>query len=250
MEKAVCYIRIGPEEERFGPSADDQQDALVAYCKINDLDVVTTVKDESVSGSLPVNQRLGGNDLENIMESSGVTNIVCFRLDRLFKNAIEADGHLQSWTDRGVVLHIVDMGGVGCNTGAEHGPPMMRILSGFAQLERDMASERTRSAIAVKKANRFVYGATPYGYDQDGNQLTVNEKEQAIVKSVRSWHEEGWSLRKIANKLNDTKVPTKRAGTKRNATKWDASTARYLLANPLYSGASKESTEQNPGAGE
>lgn len=249
MEKAVCYIRIGPEEEQFGPSADMQQAALIAYCNTNDLDVVTTVKDESVSGSIPVNQRLGGNDLENIMESSGVNNIVCFRLDRLFKNAIEADGQLQSWTERGVVLHIVDMGGAGCNTGAEHGPSMMQILSGFAQLERNMASERTRSAIAVKKANRFVYGATPYGYEQDGNQLTANEKEQSIVKSVQAWHEAGWSLRKIANELNNTKVPTKRAGTKAKATKWYASTVRYLLTNPLYSGASDETSEENPGAG-
>ena len=241
MEKAVCYIRVGPQDGA-GLILKHQVSALERYCAQNDLDNMMVIRDESVAGTVPLEDRLGGSDLDSITERTGVRHIVCLKLDRLFRNAIDADQHISLWTENNVVLHVVDMGGIPIRTDDAVGRCM---IAGFSEMERAMASERTRSAIAIKKANRFVYGTTPYGYDQDGNQLISNDGEQAIIQSVLAWRQKGWSLRKIANKLNEDEIPTKRAPASAKSTKWYASTVRYLLANPLYSEQSSKGAQQD-----
>ncbi|MEE2710081.1 MAG: recombinase family protein [Gemmatimonadota bacterium] len=241
MEKAVCYIRVGPPGDA-DLTIEDQISAVERYCEQNELDNMMVIRDESVAGTVPLEDRLGGSDLDSITERTGVTHIVCLKLDRLFRNAIDADQHISLWTENNVVLHVVDMGGVPIRTDDTVGRCM---IAGFSEMERDMASERTRSAIAMKKANRFVYGTTPYGFDQDGNQLTPNDQEQAIIQSVFDWRQQDWSLRKIANKLNEDEIPTKRAPTSAKSTRWYASTVRYLLANPLYSDQSSQDLPQD-----
>ncbi|MEE2708576.1 MAG: recombinase family protein [Gemmatimonadota bacterium] len=241
MEKAVCYIRVGPQDDT-GLTLEDQVSAVERYCEQNELDNMMVIRDESIAGTVPLEDRLGGSDLDSITERTGVTHIVCIKLDRLFRNAIDADQHISLWTENNVVLHVVNMGGMPIRTDDTVGRCM---IAGFSEMERNMASERTRSAIAMKKANRFVYGTTPYGFDQVGNQLTPNDKEQATIQSVLEWRRKGWSLRRIANKLNEDEIPTKRAPTSEKSTKWYASTVRYLLANSLYSDQPSLDSPQN-----
>lgn len=239
--KAVCYVRVGPGEQDIeGLSIDDQTERLQAYCTEHELDSMLVVRDDQVPGTQPFANRLGGGDLIRIIATAGVQHIVILKLDRVFRNAIDALEQTQGWISDGLALHVVDAGGQSMRSDGEIGVYFLGMITGFAELEHTLASERTRTAIALKKANHFVYGSTPYGYDPDGNQLVTNADEQKVIQRVKSWRAEGWSLRRIARELNDNGIPTKQAHPSKPATRWYASTVRYLLSNPLHHGGEEE----------
>jgi DNA invertase Pin-like site-specific DNA recombinase len=214
-----------------------QENHLLLYCRAVSLDPILTVKDERIVASMPLAQRLGGRDLLQIIGSGGVQHVVTWRFDRLFRAPIEAAAYLSAWQDRGICFHIIDLGGQALRTDTEPGGVFLDTLSMLADMERQLPSERMKTDIALKKSHRFAYGITPYGYDLEGNQLVPNTEEQDIIQRVKAWRKAGWSLRDIARELNQQEVPTKRSGRRNTATRWYASTVRYLLGNALYDDA-------------
>ncbi len=88
---------------------------------------------------------------------------------------------------------------------------MLVVLAGAAEMERNLTRERTRSAMAVKRANGKRIGTVPYGDDlaPDGSTLTPNEAEQAIIADIQTMRSRGMKLARIADTLTDQGVPTK-----------------------------------------
>ena len=93
------------------------------------------------------------------------------KLDRMFRNAGDCLTTIEQWERSGIALHVVDLGGNAIDTTSAAGRFMLVVLAGAAEMERNLTRERTRSAMAVKKANGQRVGA---------------------VRGVRA---SGWSLR-------------------------------------------------------
>ncbi|MCY3772625.1 MAG: recombinase family protein [Gemmatimonadetes bacterium] len=250
MKKAVCYIRVGPMETRKHPfRRADQEKRLRSYCAENGLDIMLVILDLRVEAFIPLEERLGGRDLVNMVESKGIQHVVIWRLDRLFRSASETSRCLKAWSGEDVVCHVLDLDGLSVRTDGETGQVVLSTLTVLAGMAHDLPAERTKNAIRLKKTNRFAYGVTPYGYDLSGNQLVPNAREQEIIRQVRTWRAEGRSLRKIADELNEMGVPTKRASTLARETRWYASTVSYLLKNELYLAEEDESGQEKGQAG-
>ncbi|RJQ55924.1 MAG: recombinase family protein [Actinobacteria bacterium] len=229
--KAVCYMRVSIEEQaREGVSLEAQTERLEAYCKAQGLQVVATIREEGVSASRPLASRPGGLQLLELVKRQGVTNVVALKLDRLFRDAVDALVKTQAWDKAWVSLHLVDMGGQALNTGSAMGRFFLGMMAGFAELERNLIAERTSAALTHKKNHREAYGPTPYGFDRKGDRLTENKEEQETLRVMRALREAGHSLRGIASKLNGESIPTKNGGA------WHASTVSYILANSLHAG--------------
>ena len=93
-----------------------------------------------------------------------------------------------------------------------YGRAMAQMASVFAELERAMIRERTRAAMKVKRDRRErISGHEPFGWDfgADGR-LTENQREQKALARIRQLHNQGKSLRKIAEWLNDRGIKPKR----------------------------------------
>ena len=86
------------------------------------------------------------------------------------------------------------------------------MLATFAQFERRLISQRTREALAVKRASGVRLGRPP----------TV---PQTVVRRIKLQRARGDSLRKIAEDLNDSGVPTAQGGAR-----WYEATVRGILA--------------------
>ena len=109
---------------------------------------------------------------------------------------------------------------------------MLVVLAGAAEMERNLTRERTRSALAVKKANGERVGAIPYGYDlaPDGYTLVPNEAEQAVIREIRAMRAGGMQLQRIAGALTAGAVATKTG----RSTEWShQAVARILKRTPL-----------------
>jgi DNA invertase Pin-like site-specific DNA recombinase len=227
--KAVCYIRVSTEEQaNSGVSLEAQEDKLLAYCKMQGLDVVEIVREEGVSASKPLYTRPQGARIKALIENNQVEHVVALKLDRLFRDAIDALSMTKEWDNKGIALHLVDMGGQAINTKTAMGRFFLGTMAGFAELERNLIAERTATALRHKKQNLKVYGPTPLGYSRENDKLIENTGELACIEQIRELKKQGWSLRRIAEWLSTKGAPTKRGG------RWHASTVRYILNNPLY----------------
>ena len=70
--------------------------------------------------------------------------------------------------------------------------------------------------------------------DDDAESLVVNKEEAYYVRKIFKWYLNGDSMLKIATKLRELNVPTKRGG------KWNQSTINSILNSYLDSGKNPE----------
>ena len=91
------------------------------------------------------------------------------------------------------------------------GEAMANMLATFAQFERRLNSQRTREALAVKKAQGVRIGRPAV-------------MPKAVVSRMRRERAKGLSYAAIAEKLNVAGVPTAQGGLR-----WYPATVRYAL---------------------
>ena len=99
--------------------------------------------------------------------------LIVTKLDRLGRSTIEVLQIIEEIKNKGIILHIIKDGLViDGNISNSINDMMLTLLSGFAQMERDFISERTKSALAQRKAHGIKLG----------------RKKGAIVKSKYDEH--------------------------------------------------------------
>ena len=223
-ETAVLYVRVSTlDQAENGVSLDAQEQRLTAFAVACGLSIVAILREEAISGTVPLSERPEGRKLVDLVTTGKAAHIVALKLDRLFRSAVDALQTTAEWDKRGVSLHLVDMGGQSLNTGSAMGRMMLTMMAGFAQFERDLTAERTKAALAHKKSNNAAYSPTPFGKIREGETLRDDEAEQSILARIRAMRAEGLPLRWIANRLNVEGVASKQGRT------WHASTVGYIL---------------------
>ncbi len=77
-------------------------------------------------------------------------------------------------------------------------------------MERNPTRDRTRSAMAVKKANGQRVRTIPYGYDLADEAVTLvpNESEQAVFQEIKDMRTNGVKLQQIVDTLTRRGGPT------------------------------------------
>jgi DNA invertase Pin-like site-specific DNA recombinase len=160
----------------------------------------------------------------DLLAEGKASHIVALRLDRLFRDAADCLATVESWTKRGFVLHLLDVGGNSIDTSSAAGKFMLTILAAVAEMERNLIAERIRNVMSWKRRNRKVFGHEPYGFARDGDALVPVEAEQKTLELIFELRARGYSLHKIARTLEARGIPTKRGG------RWAAATVRKLLA--------------------
>ena len=83
-------------------------------------------------------------------------------------------------------------------------------------------STLTKEALAAKKIRGEVIGQVPYGSQREGKGLQPNLYEQQVIAFIRLLREDGYSIRGIANRLNDGSIPAR-------GTKWYPTTVARIL---------------------
>lgn len=231
-KKAVCYLRVSTEEQAFeGVSLDSQDEKVRAYCLIAGLEIEAVIREEGVSAGRKLSERSGGRELLSLIQKKKVQHIVALKLDRLFRDAEDALHQSKEWDKADVALHFVDLGGQTINTSSAMGRMFFTMAAAFAEMERNLISERTATAMNFKKSHKQVYSPVPYGFDRNGEELVQNEQEQNTVQKIMKWREKGWSLQKIADRLNYLGIESKNGG------QWYGSTINYITKNTVYTEA-------------
>lgn len=227
--RAVAYVRVSTAEQaRSGLSIDAQVERVRAYCAFRGFDLVDVIVDAGVSGGVRLSERAGGRQLCDLVEARKVDAVVSMKLDRLFRDAADCLSMTRTWDDRGIGLHLLDLG---IDTTSAVGRAFLTVAAGFAELEKNLIGERTASALAQLQSQGVRLGGEPFGarrvevIDEAGRKTWETCQDEAdVVALMVELRAQGMTLRGIVAELNARGVPTKRGGA------WQACTVGKILA--------------------
>jgi putative DNA-invertase from lambdoid prophage Rac len=158
--------------------------------------------EKGVSGSIPVEQRPVGGALFAKLEKGDI--VIAAKLDRLFRSALDALNVVASLKERGVFLHLLDLGGDIAGNGLSK--LFLTIAAAFAEAERDRIRERIGQSKADQKARgRYLGGKIPFGWRRDGPEgdvmVEVPEEQAAIREMIRLRVKERQPLRVVVEAM-------------------------------------------------
>lgn len=195
---AYCRVSTMRQEE----SIDAQISRVRAYAKVLEGELDHIFTDPGVSGKKELKSRTGGSQLLARVQPGDT--VITARLDRMFRNAIDALQTLEHLKEMGVDLYIVD--GLGCVTNG-HGKLVFGILAQCAEWHREQISENTLEVKQhQRKQNRYLGGLVPWDKVIDERGGTKFLKDHPKAKSARrlisKYSNDGLGLRTIAKRVN------------------------------------------------
>ena len=207
------YVRVSTDRQvGEGESLGTQQRVIDGYAMMNGLTLDSIFVERGVSGSKPLGERPEGARLLAGLRAGDVA--ITPKLDRMFRSALDALDVLGQLKDRGVSLHMIDLGGDVTGNGVSK--LVFTILSAVAEAERDRISERIRDVKAdQRKRQRYLGGIVPFGcrIGEDGALVEVPEQQRAIQRIVEL-RRKGLSLRAISASIAEDGVKLSHEGVK------------------------------------
>ncbi len=172
--------------------------------------------------------------------------IVVYRLDRISRNMADFALLMDRLAKRGTSFYSTNER---FDTSTLSGQMMMTISAAFAQFERQIIAERVKDNVyKLAKTGRWLGGTPPLGFsseriefvDESGAdrkcyKLTENNTELQLVRLIYAKYLETHSLTKVETLLMNNGYKTRK-----NAP-FHVATLRYILTNPTYCTADKES---------
>lgn len=229
MQTAI-YCRVSTEEQATeGFSIHAQKDKLTKYASINDWNIVDYYVDDGISGK-NLTERPEVSRLIEDVKKGKIKNVLIYKLDRLTRSV----------KDLIYLIELFDKNNCTFNSQTEKidtsnavGRMFVKIIGIFAEFERENLAERVTLGYEQKtREGNYTNCNGVFGYDYivGKGKLKINKNEAEYVRKIYNWYLEGESMLKIAKKLKDLNVPTKRGGH------WNQSTIYSILTNPLYIG--------------
>jgi DNA invertase Pin-like site-specific DNA recombinase len=194
----IAYCRVSTEEQAVsGLGLKAQEKAIRAECDRRGLAVLAVHTDAGISGK-SLSGRPALTEALAALDAGDGSVLMVAKLDRLTRSVHDATGLMLTAERGGWGLVALD---APVDTTTPQGAAMAQVLAVFAELERRLIGERTKAALAVKKAQGVKLGRP---------QLMTDHVVERILVARRSGS--GWSA--IARELNEAGVPTAQGGSK------------------------------------
>src|SRR6478609_655415 len=198
MKTAIAYTRVSTAQQgKSGLGLQAQMAALTRFAEAEGYRLVETFEEvETGKGSDALDRR---PQLSAALKAAQEHNapIVVAKLDRLSR-----DVHFIS----GLMAHRTPF--IVAELGADADPFMLHLYAALAEKERRLISQRTRDALAAKKAQGVKLG----GLNAKGIQNRDQAKARAEALRPILAELEGQSARSIAAEHNARQVPTPNGG--------------------------------------
>ena len=176
-----AYIRVSTEMQSYA----SQEYEIKRWCNGKSISVDKWVS-ESVSGTIQVEKRNLGKMIKNMKRGD---LLVCTELSRLGRNMLMIMGILNQCSQKGISIHTIKD-----NFDLTDNINSKIIAFAFAlaaEIERNLISQRTKEALAVKKMEGIRLGRPP-GRSKKRDDFIQNQEN--ILRMLR----QGLSLTRIA----------------------------------------------------
>lgn len=205
--KVVGYTRVSTDKQADeGVSLNLQAEKIRSYCQLYNLELVDLIEDSGESAK-DLN-RPGVQMAIGMMDRKIVQGIVVYKLDRLTRSILDMGNLIQKYFDKGTRLISVQEQ---IDTSSATGKFFLNIMMSFSQYERELIGERTRAAMRHKISRNEHAGEIPFGkrLGPDKIHLEDSPEEQRSLTHLRHLRNAGFSIRKIADRLNLDGLPAR-----------------------------------------
>lgn len=180
-----AYYRVSTEEQ----TVESQKIGVLDYAKRLNLNIDREIIDDGVSGTVLAKDR----NLNKILKQAKQGDkVIVSELSRLGRSTSDVLNTCQIFIKRGIDCYFVKQSMALDNT--PMGKMMVAILSAFAEMERDLISQRTKEGLARVKAQGKVLGRRI----GSGGFSKLDDKEEEIKQLV----ERGYNKNQLAKKFN------------------------------------------------
>ena len=245
--KIGIYNRVSTEKQAsHGVSLRDQKQRGIEFCKKENYEY-EIFQDSGLSGSLKPQERPGLNSLLEKIYLDEIQGIYVVDWDRLSRDQSEGFALMATLQENNIRVFSTS-GEIQFND------PNHQLLTSIKILMSSYETKRLQARIKRNLERNIIDGKVsggalqPFGYKKGENkELLIDEEEAEVVKLIFNLCIEGSGTKKIANRLNDLEIPTKRmrveSGRKmkvRGETKldfkWRDSVIYGILKNTIYKG--------------
>lgn len=227
--KAAIYIRVSTQYQVDRASLPVQREELINYAKYA-LDITDCVVFEDAGYSAKNTDRPDYQRMMARVRTGEFSHLLVWKIDRISRNLLDFAAMYAELKKLGIVFVSKNEQ---FDTSSAMGEAMLKIILVFAELERNMTSERV-SAVMLSRANDGIWngGKVPFGYayDKDSKQFSIIEDEAQVVLHIYDLYESVKSLTTVAKALNEKGVRS------RTGKPWNPTTVRTMLTNPFYAG--------------
>jgi DNA invertase Pin-like site-specific DNA recombinase len=205
----VAYLRVSTDEQATsGAGLAAQRATIAAEAERRGWNVVAWHADEGISGGKGVDHRPGLAAAIETVHSGQAAVLLAAKLDRISRSVLDTASLMEQARRDGWELVTCDLA---IDTSTPAGEATASMMAVFSQLERRLISQRTREALAIKKAQGVRLGRP-------------SKLPGEIIERIIESRAAGDSLRSIARSLTSDGVPTAQGGAK-----WHASTVKAVL---------------------
>ncbi|MGE7795018.1 recombinase family protein [Lysinibacillus fusiformis] len=241
MKKAALYVRVSTLHQIDKDSLPFQRQELENYAKyalnIEDVEIF-----EDAGYSAKNTDRPKYQEMMKRIRIGEFTHLLVWKIDRISRN-------LKDFSEMYEELKECKVTFVSKNeqfdTSTAMGEAMLKIILVFAELERKLTAERVFSIMLSRAEKGLWNGATvPFGYvwSEEEKFPVIDPEKSKIVQYIYNLYELLRSTLKVAYRLHDENIATKRNG------QWTAKTVRDILRNPFYIGTYRYNMRESGGS--
>lgn len=207
--KTVAYVRVSTDVQ----DVENQRLEILKLANDKDLGKVQMV-DEVVSGRKPWHERSIGPILEGMQKGD---ILIVAEMSRLGRSMLEIMEILATCSRQGVRVYAAK--GNWALDGTLQSKIMAMVLAMAAEIERDLISQRTRSALATKKSQGVILGRPkgPGKSKLDDQEIKIRELLDLHVPQKRIAEIHGTTPGNLAHWMSMRKIPGHRSRTNRPA---------------------------------
>ena len=228
-KKAAIYIRVSTRYQVDKDSLEVQRRELKAYSEMI-LGISDYVVFEDPGYSAKNTDRPDYQRMMDRLQTGEFSHLLVWKIDRISRNLLDFAEMYSALKRYGVTFVSKNEQ---FDTSSAVGEAMLKIILVFAELERQMTSERV-TAVMLSRAGvgKWNGGRVPYGYQYDkaSDTFSVNEYESKVLKMIFDLYEQYHSTLYVTTYLNNKGLKT-RAGKD-----WSTIAVHKMLTNVFYIG--------------
>ena len=227
-QKAALYVRVSTRYQVDKDSLPFQRKKLKEYCKLLEIDKFEIFEDDGYSGKNTDRPRF--QEMMEHIRAGGFSHLIVWKVDRISRNLLDFSTMYKELKDHHVTFISMNEQ---FDTSTAIGEAMLKIILIFAELERNMTSERV-TGIMLDRAESGLWngGLPPLGYKKDPEKknLIPEPEEKDKVKMIFDLYEKYHSCQKVARFLQQNGIKPK------YHTEWLPEYIRRTLRNEAYIG--------------
>lgn len=227
--RVAIYVRVSTLHQIDRDSLPMQKQDLLAYAKLMlNTDDCVIFEDAGYSGKNTDRPKF--QEMMSQMRAGAFTHLLVWKIDRISRNLLDFATMYNELKALGVTFVSKNEQ---FDTSTAMGEAMLKIILVFAELERNMTSERV-TATMISRANNGLWngGRIPFGYnyDYETHEFSVNEEESKVVILMHDMYEQERSLVRVVRELNE------RGYRSRAGNLWSPVSLLIILRNVFYCG--------------